>query len=574
MELTTVTDSEAIFHADGVVHRIDGLEPDTAYEHNGVAFRTLPRPDGELRCRFATVNDIHFGETVCGLIEGVDLGPVFTVPEGADPYPEVMNRGAIAEMAAVGDLAAVVVKGDLTADGTQAELDSFLANYGTAFGDRLHWVRGNHESYNGEVGAGPIGQRIDLPGITLALLDTSVPGDFMGRITPECEAWLDDLGTVADQPVMVLGHHHSWNPSSKDRPDDYFGIRPDDSERLVAVFARHPNLIGYWAGHTHRNRVRRFSATGDRPWVEVACVKDFPGTWAEYRVYDSAVMQVHRRISTPEALAWTEQTRHMFGGTYFGYAFGALEERCFLVPTRPRSTDSPPPISRSAPATPDDSVDASVDEPDDAVDIDITPALFARAAGWYVDLVGSITDDEWDRPGLGEWSVRELVGHTTRALLTVTDYLVDGDEAMALDIEVDGVVEYFHLALAPPDIAAAIAQRGRDMAADLGDDPATAVRAHAERTLAAVAGASDEAVCRTIAGVMWLSDFLDSRIVELILHGLDLCRALDRPLDPPGGPAQRVLDILAASVGRADRGAVLLALAGRTPLPSGYTALG
>ena len=51
-------------------------------------------------------------------------------------------------------------------------------------------------------------------------------------------------------------------------------------------------------------------------------MKDFPGTWAEYRVFDGGVLQVHRRISTPEALDWTEQTRHMFAGTYADYAFG------------------------------------------------------------------------------------------------------------------------------------------------------------------------------------------------------------------------------------------------------------
>ena len=92
-------------------------------------------------------------------------------------------------------------------------------------------------------------------------------------------------------------------------PTTYFGINPDDSERLVAVFARRPSLVGYFAGHTHRNRVRRFAATGAVPWVEVACVKDFPGTWAEYRVFEGGIIQVHRRISTPEALAWSERCR-------------------------------------------------------------------------------------------------------------------------------------------------------------------------------------------------------------------------------------------------------------------------
>ncbi len=77
--------------------------------------------------------------------------------------------------------------------------------------------------------------------------------------------------------------------------------------------------------------MRHFSATGTIPYVEVACVKDFPGTWAEYRVYEGGVIQVHRRISTPEALAWTNKTRAMFAGFYETYAFGALSDRCFTM---------------------------------------------------------------------------------------------------------------------------------------------------------------------------------------------------------------------------------------------------
>jgi hypothetical protein len=81
--------------------------------------------------------------------------------------------------------------------------------------------------------------------------------------------------------------------------------------------------------------VRRFAATGDVAWVEVACVKDYPGAWAEYRVHEGGVVQVEHRISTPEALAWTEQTRHMYAGLYRDYAFGALADRCFVVAARP-----------------------------------------------------------------------------------------------------------------------------------------------------------------------------------------------------------------------------------------------
>jgi len=329
-ELTTVADDEAVVH-DGVsVRRYDGLQPDTDHDVDGFVFRTLPRL-GERLATFATVNDVHFGETECGIIEGLDMGPVFSVQPGEEPYPEVMNRGAIAEMAAI-DPAVVIVKGDLTCNGTEEEYASFLAAYEPAFGDRLVHVRGNHDAYHGGTYADAPTQRVDLPGVTIAVLDTTNPRHTPGRVTTEQLEWLDDLAGSADRPVLLFGHHHPWSPDSSERPASYFGILPDDAERLVAVVARHACILGYFAGHTHRNRVRRFSATGDRPWVEVACVKDYPGTWAEYRVFEGGILQIHRRISTPEALAWTEQTREMYAGTYAGYALGALSDRCFALP--------------------------------------------------------------------------------------------------------------------------------------------------------------------------------------------------------------------------------------------------
>ena len=45
---------------------------------------------------------------------------------------------------------------------------------------------------------------------------------------------------TADRPVLVFGHHHVWNPESSERPDDYFGINPDDSERLVELVGAPP----------------------------------------------------------------------------------------------------------------------------------------------------------------------------------------------------------------------------------------------------------------------------------------------------------------------------------------------
>jgi 3',5'-cyclic-AMP phosphodiesterase len=333
--MTTVADDEAVFH-DGVeVHQHGGLEPDTEYERDGLRFRTLPRPPGQRVATVVTVNDVHFGEIECGILNGVDDYPIYTAAPGDDPYPEVMNRGAIADMKAI-DPDVVVVKGDLTSMGTRAEYQMFLNAYGPAFGERLVHVRGNHDAYYGEDFASDAPRGVTLPGVILAVIDTSIPGKASGGVSASTLEWLDQTAAEADRPVLVFGHHHAWNPDSEERPEAYFGINPDDSEQLVAVVARRPRIAGYFAGHTHRNRVRRFSATGDVPWVEVACVKDFPGAWAEYRVFEGGILQVFRRISAPDALAWSEKTRDMYAGLYEMYAFGAIEDRCFPIATERR----------------------------------------------------------------------------------------------------------------------------------------------------------------------------------------------------------------------------------------------
>lgn len=332
MDLTTVADDEAVLH-DGVeVREHPGLAPGTTYDLDGHRFRTLPRPPGERLATVATVNDVHFGEVECGILNGIDDHPIYTTPPGEEPYPELMNRCAIADIRQV-EPDVVVVKGDLTSMGTRAEYQSFLNAYGPAFGERLVHVRGNHDAYHGEEFAAFAHQSVTLPGVILAVIDTSLPGKASGGVAAETLGWLDQLAAEADRPVLVFGHHHAWSPDSSDRPEAYFGINPDDSDRLVEVVARRPRIAGYFAGHTHRNRVRHFSATGSVPWVEVACVKDFPGAWAEYRVYEGGILQVFRRISAPDALAWSEKTRDMYGGLYEMYAFGALEDRCFAIAT-------------------------------------------------------------------------------------------------------------------------------------------------------------------------------------------------------------------------------------------------
>jgi Icc protein len=329
-ELTTVADDLAVAFRGTEVRRYEGLEPDTAYEVDGMAFTTLPRPPGERLAMIATVNDVHFGEQAAGIIGGSDIGPILRSEPGEAPYPEVMNRAAVAEIAAVAP-DVVVAKGDLTSGGIEEEHRAFLDCYGAAFGDRLRAVRGNHDVCGARTFADDPVQEVVLPGVVVAILDTTIPGKANGTLHPDQLAWLDDLGARADRPVLVLGHHHVWNPDTGHRDGTYYGIEPDASQGLVDVVARRPALVAYAAGHTHRNRVVHVAASGDVPYAEVAATKDFPGAWAEYRVFEGGILQVLHRIADPAALRWTERTRSMYAGLYAEYAFGELGDRCFAI---------------------------------------------------------------------------------------------------------------------------------------------------------------------------------------------------------------------------------------------------
>ena len=168
MEVTTVADDLVVVHDGPTVYRYDGLTPSTTYTFNGVEVTTLARPNGALLGTFATVNDVHFGELECGRIDNDPKGPIQRSRPGEPPYPEIMNRGAVAEITALNPHH-VFVKGDLTCFGSEEEFVAFENCY-SQFGGKLHVIRGNHDSYLGQHRYDE-DQWIEMPGICVALMD-------------------------------------------------------------------------------------------------------------------------------------------------------------------------------------------------------------------------------------------------------------------------------------------------------------------------------------------------------------------------------------------------------------------
>ncbi len=193
---------------------------------------------------------------------------------------------------------------------------------------------------------------------------------------------------------------------------------------------------------------------------------------------------------------------------------------------------------------------------------------FTDAAGWFVRTV-ALVGDRWDQPGLGEWDVRALVGHTSRSFLTVETYVAHPAAAVA----VASAADYFRAtraAAADPSVAT----RGRDAGAALGSDPAAAVAQIAARVLRLVRRLDGAAQVTTIAGGMRLGDYLPTRTFELAVHTADLASALGEPLDVPSTAAAQALQVisdLALTDGFA--GPLLLAATGRQGLPAGFSVL-
>ena len=207
MEVTTVADDLVVIHDGLTVYRYDGLTPAMSYTFNGLEVTTLTRPHGELLSTFATVNDVHFGELECGRIDNDPKGPIQRAQPGEPPYPETMNRSAVAEISALNPQH-VFVKGDLTCIGSDEEFVAFENCYGQ-FGDKLHVIRGNHDSYLGQHKYDE-DQWIEMPGICVALMDTAIPTETTGDIATGQLTWLAEHAASTQLPVLVMGHHQQW----------------------------------------------------------------------------------------------------------------------------------------------------------------------------------------------------------------------------------------------------------------------------------------------------------------------------------------------------------------------------
>lgn len=216
-----------------------------------------------------------------------------------------------------------------------------------------------------------------------------------------------------------------------------------------------------------------------------------------------------------------------------------------------------------------DGVGSGHDPSHDGAPLD-TRQWFEVATQGFLRVLDGLEGVDLTGPGLGEWDLRALLGHTTRAYTTLTTYLTQEPTHLVLP----SPVAYYRAAadvLADPHQVAA---RGRQAGEALGDAPVRRAREIAVEVSAVVRGTRDRAVVDTPLGGMRFADYLPTRAFEVTVHGLDLARAasLQTPaeLSTAAVPALQ----LAATVADGPQSvALLLALTGRQSLPVGFTVL-
>ena len=198
----------------------------------------------------------------------------------------------------------------------------------------------------------------------------------------------------------------------------------------------------------------------------------------------------------------------------------------------------------------------------------IIVSSFSATAHAVGELIAATPHRMWEGPGLGEWTLRDLVGHTSRSLVTVIDYLA----RPVTEEAVPSASAYLTAISAGTFDAAAVTERGRQAGRDLGDDPASRFGRLVDEAVRVAEATDPDLIVHTIVGGMRVAAYLPTRTFELCVHGLDIAAATGISVDLPAQAVEEASALAAVSAAQRGLGPdLLLAMTGRRTLPQGFS---
>ncbi|MEY2426229.1 MAG: 3,5-cyclic-AMP phosphodiesterase [Actinomycetota bacterium] len=283
-------------------------------------------PPGRELYRFATVNDIHIGETEFG------FPTRYAEADDVEPYPVRCLRAALAEAKEWG-AERILAKGDLTDHGWEEEFEMFallLAESGLP----SNTILGNHDIRDDETDGVAVLRRrgldvastataIDVPGLRIVMLPSaSEPhaGSWSASDTAATIEFAADHGAA----VFVATHHYPqrFNVANEFPP----GIPVRQTTPLLDGLDRVAPRSLIACGHTHRHHRRHYKSL---LITEIGSTKDFPGVWAGYVVYEGGITQTVHRVVEPSAREWTDRTGKTLLGGWRWWSPGLRSHRCW-----------------------------------------------------------------------------------------------------------------------------------------------------------------------------------------------------------------------------------------------------
>jgi 3',5'-cyclic-AMP phosphodiesterase len=202
--------------------------------------------------RIAQISDLH-------------IKPPDTLAYGRVDTAKALERcvAALNEFRPAPDF--VVISGDLADTPTSEEYD-YLKRLLAPLKLPLAGIPGNHDSRelmraafpqaDYALASGPLNQRIEIAGLDLVLLDSSVPGKPFGELEAPTLQWLEaTLASSADRPALLFLHH----------PPFQTGIWHMDRQNLLnasdlaPIVRCHPRVQLIATGHVHRATFTMFA---------------------------------------------------------------------------------------------------------------------------------------------------------------------------------------------------------------------------------------------------------------------------------------------------------------------------
>ena len=198
-------------------------------------------------------------------------------------------------------------------------------------------------------------------------------------------------------------------------------------------------------------------------------------------------------------------------------------------------------------------------------------AAYREAIASFLDTAAKVQPEQWDAPGLGVWTVRDLVGHASRSITRVEEFGVRRAES----VDIASAAHHYRRSLRQPSDDERVAERGRIAGRELGDDPLATMNADWARAESILDATGEDTIIAYDNGGIRFGDYLETRVFELTVHTLDLANAIGVEVEPSREAMSVTLRLLAALAVESGRGAPLaLSGTGRGPLPQGYTVLG